>query len=323
MPIQDELLRWSLPLGRVAGIRIWAHWSLLLIMILDLRRVLHWMDWWWLPVLLVIPVVSILLHEFGHALMARLVGGTSDTIVMWMLGGYALHRTPDTWGRQFIVAAAGPFVTFSIMAVCGLLTGIDSGTWWFRFNVERVGLVRDLYLLLAYTGGVNAALLFFNLIPAHPLDGGQMLRSLLRPILGLDRAVITSIWVAFIILPVLLALAVLSSSLLLAMVVVMLFLSVLTEHQAYRHGQLLHHDSPAMEGPSWLDRRRRHQAQARREAEQRKAVVVREAEEQRLRRLDELLEKVSRHGLPSLTEGERAFLRSCSEEERKRSGAQR
>lgn len=112
--------------------------------------------------------VSVLLHEFGHALVARRSGIEVEEIDLWLLGGVAKLRgeahEPDDELRY---ALAGPLVTAAIVVVFGALAAlIGTGS-------------TVLGALVRYQLIVNALILAFNLIPAFPLDGGRVLRSLL------------------------------------------------------------------------------------------------------------------------------------------------
>jgi Zn-dependent protease len=125
--------------------------------------------------------VSILLHELGHAFVARRKGIGISEITLWMFGGVArMDRDSDSPGTEFQVAAAGPLVTLVIAAACILggfaLEGSDDFNQALLHNnsagVSGVGAV------LAYLGFINVIVLVFNLIPAFPLDGGRIARSI-------------------------------------------------------------------------------------------------------------------------------------------------
>lgn len=115
---------------------------------------------------------SLLLHELGHALQARRDGVQIDGITLWFLGGVARFRSGfPSAGAEFRVAAAGPAVTL----VLGLgFLGLAALT---HFGAAVDGL-------LAWLGYINLVLLGFNLVPALPLDGGRIFRSILWRIKG-------------------------------------------------------------------------------------------------------------------------------------------
>jgi Zn-dependent protease len=114
---------------------------------------------------------SVLLHELGHALMARRLGVRMSSIDLHFFGGAArMVDMPRTANDEIAIAAAGPAVSF---ALAGLGLGLGAIT----------GLP-----LLAELGWVNLVLGAFNLLPAFPTDGGRILRALLAPRRGLVRA---------------------------------------------------------------------------------------------------------------------------------------
>ncbi len=131
---------------------------------------------------------SIVLHEFGHAIVARRNGIGILGIDLWLLGGLAkMDRDPDSPGVEFRVAAAGPLVTLVIAALCiGAAFGVnaDQASHLVRLQSEAGD---DAWMAALTTlGTVNAFLLVFNLIPAYPLDGGRIARAIAWKVSG-DR----------------------------------------------------------------------------------------------------------------------------------------
>jgi len=125
--------------------------------------------------------LCILLHELGHAVVARRNGVPIAGIELWLFGGIAtMTREPDTPGSAFRIAAAGPFVTFLIAvgsAAAGtLIWGWDSFIHSAYLD-ERFGY-SAAEVLLGYLALMNAGLLIFNLVPGYPLDGGAILRAI-------------------------------------------------------------------------------------------------------------------------------------------------
>jgi Zn-dependent protease len=150
----------SLKLGRYFGIPVRAHWSTGIVAVLfgvslagDLGLVAG--------ILAVIAFfVSILAHEFGHALVARRYDVQTQSIDLWALGGVArLDREPPTPRADGFIAVAGPLVSL-LIAIVTLSGGF--------FLESRAILV---------IGVVNLALAFFNMLPGAPLDGGRVLRA--------------------------------------------------------------------------------------------------------------------------------------------------
>ena len=124
---------------------------------------------------------SILLHELGHAFVAKRTGIGVDSITLWMFGGVArLGRDSDTPGTEFKIAIAGPIVTALIVAVCALvglaLAGGD--------EVRHAALTQQdtetsgVAAMVVWLGSINLLVLIFNLVPAFPLDGGRIARAI-------------------------------------------------------------------------------------------------------------------------------------------------
>ncbi|HYB26442.1 MAG TPA: site-2 protease family protein [Solirubrobacteraceae bacterium] len=112
---------------------------------------------------------SVLAHEFGHAIVARRHGIEVEEIDLWLLGGVSrLKGHPEEAGDELRYAAAGPLVTAVIAAVFGLIAVALPGS-----------APATLRAVVDYQVYTNVALLFFNLVPAFPLDGGRIARALL------------------------------------------------------------------------------------------------------------------------------------------------
>lgn len=163
----------SVRLFQFAGINVWLHWSWAIIAIwaLSERQHLYSTPWWNLAEYVALFAI-VLLHEFGHSLACRQVGGSSNQIVLWPLGGVAYVHAPPRPGAQLWSIAAGPLVNVVLVPVFMLIsfilitTGLapDSDDFWNWFYAVSL---------------INVALLVFNVLPIYPLDGGQILRSLL------------------------------------------------------------------------------------------------------------------------------------------------
>jgi Zn-dependent protease len=121
------------------------------------------------------------LHEFGHALACRQVGGRADQIVLWPLGGVAYVRPPARPGAVLWSIAAGPLVNVALVPVTIGLLVLAQFQEWDETNA-------DAYQYLSMMARLNLVLLIFNLLPIYPLDGGQILQALLWFVLGRARS---------------------------------------------------------------------------------------------------------------------------------------
>jgi len=169
----------SIYLGRIAGIRIGVNWSVLVLSALLIWTLAVGVFPDTLPdrsqalyvtlgvVAAALFLLSILLHELGHALQARRDGVEIDGITLWLLGGVARFKGGfPSAGAELRIAIAGPAVSLTLGVVF-----IGAAL------VPTIPVEADA--VLAYIGYINILLLVFNMLPALPLDGGRVLRALL------------------------------------------------------------------------------------------------------------------------------------------------
>jgi Zn-dependent protease len=139
--------------------------------------------------LLVALFGCVLLHELGHALMARYFGIRTRSITLYIIGGVArLERMSEKPWEEFWIAVAGPAVN---VVIAGLLFISVLVGWW--INPQAMVLqpeIRPAHVtdFLGHLMVMNIFLILFNMIPAFPMDGGRVLRALLALRLGLLRA---------------------------------------------------------------------------------------------------------------------------------------
>lgn len=168
----------SIRLFRFAGIDLYLHWSWFLVAFYEInQRAGRYTSLTWNVLEYLALFCLVLLHEFGHSLACRQVGGRADHIVLWPLGGIAYVQPPPRPGATLWSIAAGPLVNVLLIPVLlgvGLLMG---------FAGVAAAAPNALRLLEAITF-INIGLLVFNLLPIYPLDGGQILRALLWFLLG-------------------------------------------------------------------------------------------------------------------------------------------
>ena len=172
-------MSWSLRIGRIAGTDVKVHVTFLLLLGYFMVR-----GGFAAALLLLAIFACVLLHEFGHVTMARRFGVRTPDVILLPIGGLArLERMPDEPRQEFLIALAGPAVTLVIAAALyGWLAATSGAPRLFPAMDSAVpGLAHELYR-------INVWLLLFNLIPAFPMDGGRVLRSVLASRLGLSRA---------------------------------------------------------------------------------------------------------------------------------------
>jgi len=171
-------LGWSLHLGRWLGIDVYLHFTFLLL--LAFIGVAHGLAGRSMEAALGGVLffaglfVCVLLHEYGHALAARRYGVGTRDITLLPIGGVArLERMPDKPWQEFVVALAGPAVNVVIAA--GLFLGLHLAGAWQPLGTltPTSGNLLDRLLV------ANVFLVLFNLLPAFPMDGGRVLRSVL------------------------------------------------------------------------------------------------------------------------------------------------
>jgi Zn-dependent protease len=172
----------SIHLFRFAGIDVYLHWSWFLVAVYMVSyRLQRYSVFIWGVLEYVALFCIVLMHEFGHSLACRSVGGRADQIVLWPLGGVAYVDPPQRAGATLWSIAAGPLVNvclFPLFSVAVLMA--RAGHW--------SGTSPNLYQFIVTIWMINAVLLGFNLLPIYPLDGGQILRSLLWFAVGRARS---------------------------------------------------------------------------------------------------------------------------------------
>jgi Zn-dependent protease len=174
--------RGSLRIFRLSGIDVFLHWSWFVVALIEINlrgRRYPSLAWNVAEYLTLFAIVT--LHEFGHALACRQVGGVAKKIVLWPLGGAAFVEPPARPGATLWSIAAGPLVNVALLAVFWGLT------LWGSLHGWRTA-APHAYMLLWSVTVINLGLLVFNLLPIYPLDGGQILRSLLWFVLGAARS---------------------------------------------------------------------------------------------------------------------------------------
>jgi Zn-dependent protease len=138
--------------------------------------------------------VSLILHELGHAVVARGLGIEIDGIDLWFFGGLAKTRSDTTSaGDEFKIAAAGPLVTLVVILLCiGAAAATDLHRFYDAAALDTSVRATPGLVLLSFLATMNVFVLALNLLPALPLDGGRIARAIAWRLTG-DRARATRI----------------------------------------------------------------------------------------------------------------------------------
>ncbi len=172
-------MKWSLSLGRVSGIKVFIHWTfLILVSWIILQNALQGQTLeqiFWAVIFILAIFACVFLHELGHALAARHYGIQTQDITILPIGGLArLQNLPEDPKQELVVALAGPAVNVVIAACLFIMISILPFSQE-NFDVMTIDSRTFLYTLFF----ANLILALFNLIPAFPMDGGRVLRALL------------------------------------------------------------------------------------------------------------------------------------------------
>src|SRR5262249_23401808 len=176
----------SIRLIRIAGIQVYLHWTWLLIAYFEIvNRVNRYQSMTWNVVEYLAIFGIVLVHEFGHALACRQVGGQANRIMLWPLGGVAFVQPPPRPGAFLWSIAAGPLVNVVLVPI----------TFMAGLFAHRAGLGQDnpdFMHFLWSIAAINLGLLIFNLLPIYPMDGGQILQALLWFFIGQARSLMAA-----------------------------------------------------------------------------------------------------------------------------------
>ena len=329
-----EILNWCIPAGRISGVAVGIHWSFPLTFVLYSlsARAEGGPRWGYTIAGTILLLYGIVLaHEFGHVFAARREGIGTDRVMLWPLGGLAYLGENSSGPAEVRIAAAGPAVNLGfailLLPVVALLgfpisPGLFDPFHWgipLLTDGKISGFGQDLAWCVYKANLIG---LYFNLIPAFPMDGGRILRGILHPRMGLVRSTIAVTTVALVAVGGFAIWAVAASNFLLLLIAVFVGYSALATRRQVKavaeemgtdgflgYDFSMGHTSLGNAKEDRAEEKRREKEAARRERER---LREREMEEE----LDRLLEKISREGLPSLTRRERAFLDKASRRKR-------
>lgn len=185
----ENPLDWALPLYRAWGVRVRVHLLFIVFAAAQLIYAAFRTGGHLGPAYMAIGIASlfllVLLHEYGHVVACRKVGGEADDILMWPLGGLASAMPPDTWQANLITTVGGPLVNLILLPVfaAGLL--LAGGGWDsvifnpFSPTIPLSALGSWWLVALWWLHYANLILLAFNvLVPMFPMDGGRIVQAL-------------------------------------------------------------------------------------------------------------------------------------------------
>ena len=182
----------SFRLFHFAGVDVFLHWSWFFVAAYEIStRVRDYGSPLWNVAEYLALFGIVLLHEYGHALACRSVGGKAERIILWPLGGIAFVNPPPRPGAYLWSIAAGPLVNVVLLLVLQVLGATARSLDWAAYSPDLVALIRAVWW-------INAGLLVFNLLPVYPLDGGQVLRSLLWFFLGPAQSLLVASLLGFV-----------------------------------------------------------------------------------------------------------------------------
>ena len=265
--------------------------------------------------------LMVLMHEFGHCFASRAVGGHPQEILMHPLGGLAFADAPHRWGANLVTVVGGPLVNVLICVVAAVVIYLVGG-FWPDLNPLHPIPPRTLWAttVTVYAWWVfytSYYLFLFNLLPVYPFDGAQMLQSVMWWRIGYYRATMTAYNIG------------LGAAVLLALfglvtgMVGMILIAIFSGIYTYQQRMLLRDTGPHgltddVDYSSSLrmdDQPRRRKLSRRSIKRAQKRAAAEQAEQARI---DEILDKVSAHGMQSLTWWEKRTLRKATERQRQR-----
>ena len=182
----------SIHLFKVAGIDLYLHWSWFVVALFEIQsRSGSYSSIAWNALEYLALFLIVLLHEFGHAMACRQVGGKANRILLWPFGGVAYVNPPQRPGATLWSIAAGPLVNVALLPLLLGLFAFARMHGWAQSS-------HDLYLFVRAIVAIDVGLLVFNMLPVYPLDGGQILRSLLWFAMGRARSLLVVTILSFV-----------------------------------------------------------------------------------------------------------------------------
>jgi Zn-dependent protease/CBS domain-containing protein len=231
----------SFKIGRFSGIDVKVHWTFFLLLAFfaflgyqtsgSLAGALT-------PTALIVALfLCVVLHEFGHSLVAQRLGIEIHSITLLPIGGVSnLESLPEKPSDEVKITLAGPLVNVVLAPIffgVGLLLGAEP-----RMPTDLFTGIGSVGQFFFYLGYLNVVLALFNLIPAFPLDGGRVLRGLLATRLGALRATEIASRVGQLFAAAFFLIGLLGGNFLLALIAVFIFFGANGEAQMVRQREL-------------------------------------------------------------------------------------
>lgn len=314
------LLNGSIPLFTLAGIRVRAHSWLVLFIAVTLLFGTDTYNFEHRVVSMSMLVLAVLLHEFGHAFMARWVGGSAEEILLTPLGGLALAQAPQRPGPTFLTAVAGILANLLTCGVCaGVLYAINhisvpgnpfSNLLAPSFEWASV----SVYIWYLYV--TSYLLILFNLLPILPLDGGQMLQAALWYKIGYGKALLHSASVGLVLAIIGGLYFMLTGQLFPALILLVICLPYCIQQRAQVNAAGVWSFEPEYDtGAATPHAQRRHHLSRLAKWRARRQIRQEELEQGKI---DQILQKVHDQGMNSLSWLEKRTLRRATERQRQR-----
>jgi Zn-dependent protease len=182
----------SIRLFGFSGIDVFLHWSWFLLAYYEINaRKGHYSSIIWNVLEYLALFLIVTLHEFGHSLACRQVGGQANQIVLWPFGGVAYVNPPPRPGATLWSIAAGPLVNVALIPIIMGVGRMSLVLGWYT-------AIPDLRTLIHAVFYIDVVLLLFNILPIYPLDGGQIFRALLWFVLGRARSLMVATILGFV-----------------------------------------------------------------------------------------------------------------------------
>jgi len=327
------ILTGSVPLFTAFGIRVRAHASLVITMLLVL-----FFGWGFGQMSTIERVSSalmlftiVLLHEFGHCFAARWMGGTAEDILMHPLGGLAMAQPPRRPWPTFVTVAGGPLVNVLICIITALILWLafrfvpwnPFGPQFFKAISQDPSLIDrynawGVWVYFAYA--TSLALLLFNLLPIFPLDGGQIVQTALWKKFGYYKSMVFACNTGMVGAVVAALYGITIGSFTFVILAIMGFFTCWQMRQQLRAaGPWGFQDEDSVDysasiyGPGSSRKSTKVAERLARQAERSK-----EEERALQAKVDLILEKVSHHGMMSLTWWEKRTLRKATEKQKRK-----